>query len=103
MSEGKRWSAKRKQEVALRFERGEGLDELSRETGQAASAHSAWCEHDSRAACRASSTAVSIPGSMPWRKRASMQLPKLIDLVVFNSSRAFRRVMHSQHVREDRL
>jgi len=32
----KHWSAKRKQEVVLRLLRGESLDELSWETGQAA-------------------------------------------------------------------
>lgn len=42
MSEVKRWSAKRKQEVVLRLLRGEGLDELSRETGQPASTLSEW-------------------------------------------------------------
>jgi len=42
MSEVKRWSAKRKQEVVLRLLRGEGLDELSRETGQPASVLSEW-------------------------------------------------------------
>ncbi len=42
MSEVKRWSAKRKQEVVLRLLRGEGVDELSRETGQPASVLSEW-------------------------------------------------------------
>ncbi len=42
MSEVKRWSAKRKQEVVLRLLRGEGLDTLSRETGQPASTLSEW-------------------------------------------------------------
>ncbi len=40
----KRWSAKRKQEVVLRLLRGESLDELSRETGQAAAVLSQWRE-----------------------------------------------------------
>ena len=40
----KRWSAKRKQEVVLRLLRGEGLDTLSRETGQPASVLSRWRE-----------------------------------------------------------
>jgi transposase-like protein len=38
----KRWSAKRKQEVVLRLLRGESLDALSRETGQAAATLSQW-------------------------------------------------------------
>ncbi len=40
----KRWSAKRKQAVVLRLLRGEGLDALSRETGQPASVLSQWRE-----------------------------------------------------------
>jgi hypothetical protein len=39
-----RWSARRKQQVVLRLLRGEGLDALARETGQAAGALSAWRE-----------------------------------------------------------
>lgn len=39
-----RWSARRKEEVVLRLLRGEGLDALARETGQAAGAISAWRE-----------------------------------------------------------
>jgi hypothetical protein len=39
-----RWSARRKQEVVLRLLRGEGLDALARETGQAAGTISAWRE-----------------------------------------------------------
>jgi transposase len=37
-----RWSARRKEEVVLRLLRGEGLDALARETGQAAGTISAW-------------------------------------------------------------
>ncbi len=39
-----RWSARRKQEVVLRFLRGEGLDALARETGQAAGTIAGWRE-----------------------------------------------------------
>jgi hypothetical protein len=39
-----RWSARRKQEVVLRLLRGESLDALARETGQAAGTISAWRE-----------------------------------------------------------
>src|SRR4051794_37657823 len=39
-----RWSARRKQEVVLRLLRGESLDGLARETGQAAGTISAWRE-----------------------------------------------------------
>src|SRR4051794_9186057 len=39
-----RWSARRKQEVVLRLLRGESLDALARETGQAAAAISGWRE-----------------------------------------------------------
>jgi hypothetical protein len=39
-----RWSARRKQEVVLRLLRGEGLDALARETGQAAGTINAWRE-----------------------------------------------------------
>src|SRR4051812_49702492 len=39
-----RWSARRKQEVVLRLLRGEGLDALARETGQAAGTISRWRE-----------------------------------------------------------
>src|SRR5215211_4721232 len=39
-----RWSARRKEEVVLRLMRGEGLDVLARETGQAAGTISAWRE-----------------------------------------------------------
>jgi Helix-turn-helix domain len=39
-----RWSARRKQEVVLRLLRGEGLDALARETGQAAGTISTWRE-----------------------------------------------------------
>lgn len=39
-----RWSARRKEEVVLRLMRGEGLDALARETGQAAGTISAWRE-----------------------------------------------------------
>src|SRR3954470_10663223 len=39
-----RWSARRKQEVVLRLFRGEGLDALARETGQAAGTLSRWRE-----------------------------------------------------------
>lgn len=39
-----RWSARRKEEVVLRLLRGEGLDALARETGQAAGAISGWRE-----------------------------------------------------------
>jgi transposase len=39
-----RWSARRKQEVVLRLLRGERLDALARETGQAAGTISAWRE-----------------------------------------------------------
>lgn len=42
MSEVKRWSAKRKQEVVLRLLRGESLDALSRETGVPAGDLSTW-------------------------------------------------------------
>lgn len=42
MSEVKRWSAKRKQEVVLRLLRGESLDALTRETGQTAATLSSW-------------------------------------------------------------
>ena len=41
---GVRWSARRRQEVVLRLLRGEGLDALARETGQAAGAISGWRE-----------------------------------------------------------
>jgi transposase len=37
-----RWSARRKQEVVLRLLRGESLDALARETGQAAGTISTW-------------------------------------------------------------
>src|SRR3954453_6316647 len=37
-----RWSARRKQEVVLRLLRGEGLDALARETGQAAGVIAGW-------------------------------------------------------------
>src|SRR3954447_9257883 len=39
-----RWSARRKQEVVLRLLRGEGLDALARETGQAAGTIAGWRE-----------------------------------------------------------
>jgi transposase len=39
-----RWSARRKEELVLRLLRGEGLDALARETGQAAGTISAWRE-----------------------------------------------------------
>src|SRR3954469_5254441 len=39
-----RWSARRKQEVVLRLLRGESLDALARETGQAAGTISGWRE-----------------------------------------------------------
>jgi transposase len=39
-----RWSARRKQEVVLRLLRGDSLDALARETGQAAGTISAWRE-----------------------------------------------------------
>ncbi len=39
-----RWSARRKQEVVLRLLRGESVDGLARETGQAAGAIAAWRE-----------------------------------------------------------
>ena len=39
-----RWSARRKQDVVLRLLRGESLDGLARETGQAAGTISAWRE-----------------------------------------------------------
>lgn len=39
-----RWSARRKEEVVLRLLRGEGLDALARQTGQAAGTISAWRE-----------------------------------------------------------
>jgi transposase len=39
-----RWSARRKQEVVLRLLRGESLDALARETGQAAGVISSWRE-----------------------------------------------------------
>jgi len=39
-----RWSARRKEEVVLRLLRGEGLDALAREIGQAAGTISAWRE-----------------------------------------------------------
>jgi len=42
MSEVKRWSAKRKQEVALRLLKGESLDAVSRETGVPAGDLSGW-------------------------------------------------------------
>ena len=42
MSEVKRWSAKRKQEVVLRLLRGESLDALSRETDVPAGDLSSW-------------------------------------------------------------
>ena len=42
MSEVKRWSAKRKQEVVLRLLKGESLDALSRETGVPAGDLSGW-------------------------------------------------------------
>src|SRR3982751_4022410 len=41
---GVRGSARRKQEVVLRLLRGEGLDALARETGQAAGTISTWRE-----------------------------------------------------------
>src|SRR4051794_14774799 len=43
-AEGGRWSARRKQEVVLRLLRGEGLDALARETGQAAGTIAGWRE-----------------------------------------------------------
>ena len=39
-----RWSARRKEEVVLRLLRGEGLDALARETGQAAGVIAGWRE-----------------------------------------------------------
>jgi transposase len=39
-----RWSARRKEEVVLRLLRGESLDALAREAGQAAGTISAWRE-----------------------------------------------------------
>ena len=39
-----RWSARRKQEVVLRLLRGEGLDALARQTGQAAGTIAGWRE-----------------------------------------------------------
>src|SRR3954447_9518749 len=39
-----RWSARRKEEVVLRLLRGESLDGLARETGQAAGTISGWRE-----------------------------------------------------------
>lgn len=39
-----RWSARRKQEVVVRLLRGEGLDALARETGQAAGTIAGWRE-----------------------------------------------------------
>src|SRR4051812_8514890 len=39
-----RWSARRREEVVLRLLRGEGLDALARETGQAAGTISGWRE-----------------------------------------------------------
>jgi hypothetical protein len=39
-----RWSARRKREVVLRLLRGESLDALARETGQAAGTISGWRE-----------------------------------------------------------
>ena len=39
-----RWSARRNEEVVLRLLRGEGLDALARETGQAAGTISRWRE-----------------------------------------------------------
>ena len=39
-----RWSARRKEEVVLRLLRGETLDALARETGQAAGTISSWRE-----------------------------------------------------------
>jgi transposase len=39
-----RWSARHKEEVVLRLLRGEGLDALARETGQAAGTISRWRE-----------------------------------------------------------
>lgn len=39
-----RWSARRKEELVLRLLRGEGLDALARESGQAAGTLSAWRE-----------------------------------------------------------
>ncbi len=39
-----RWSARRKEEVVLRLLRGESLDALARETGQAAGTISGWRE-----------------------------------------------------------
>jgi predicted RNase H-like nuclease (RuvC/YqgF family) len=42
MSQVKRWSANRKQEVVLRLLRGESLDALSRETSQPAATLSEW-------------------------------------------------------------
>ena len=41
---GVRWSARRKEEVVLRLLRGEGLDLLARETGQAAGTLGRWRE-----------------------------------------------------------
>jgi transposase len=39
-----RWSTRRKEELVLRLLRGEGLDALARETGQAAGTISVWRE-----------------------------------------------------------
>ena len=47
-----RWSARRKQEVVLRLLRGESLDALARETGQAAGTIYGWREAFRRAATR---------------------------------------------------
>jgi transposase-like protein len=43
-SERSRWSARRKEEMVLRLLRGEGLDALARESGQAAGTISSWRE-----------------------------------------------------------
>jgi transposase len=46
-----RWSARRKEDVVLRLLRGESLDALARETGQAAGTISSWREEFLAAGC----------------------------------------------------
>src|SRR3954463_10134861 len=62
-----RWSARRKQEVVLRLLRGESLDALARETGQAAGTISGWRE----AFLEAGQESAAAGGGAPARRRAA--------------------------------
>src|SRR5512142_2023387 len=72
-----RWSAPRKQEVVLRLLRGESLDVLARETGQAAGTIAGWRE-DFRAdlpPARVGDRVVPDRREPPSRQRRARRLP----------------------------